>query len=153
MRQQLVLSAIGVVLGSLWSLEATSYGLALAPRPAPGLLPFAAGLTLVATSIAAVVHAAVNPAAYAPQDPWPAGNARTRVVVMAVLVTVYSFVVTRIGYVPATLALIVVATRVMGMKSWAGSAAVASILVLCAGFVFIYLLRVPLPTPWFGATY
>jgi putative tricarboxylic transport membrane protein len=131
-------SAIGLALLAIgYLLAARRYPLDTLATPGPGIVPLGAGLALLALSIWLLVTGRPRPVA----DPalrWPA------IVVSAVLV-LYAAVLPRLGFVVSSFALVVVSSRLMGLRGWWRPAALALGVAAAAYLLFARWLGVPLP--------
>jgi len=138
-------SAVGLALLAIAYLLANRrYPLDTLAVPGPGLFPLIAGLALLA--LAGWQFTIVRPAA-------PGGDARERgesatirgPLVLALVLVVYAALLPRLGFVPVSLALVFVASRLMGRAGWWRPAALAIGVTIASYVVFVTWLGVPLP--------
>lgn len=134
-------SALGLAALALAYLSAgRQYPLDTLAAPGPGVFPLAAGIALLAAAVwmlAAVGRGGADADGDAPPPAPPlALSAALMLFVAAVPFT---------GFLAASLALVVVAARLMGLPGWWRPLALGTGVVLVARVVFVGWLGVPLP--------
>ena len=133
------LAAVGIAAAAL----ALRLGLWTADRPGPGLFPFAVGMLLFATSLAAAIQGRVAEVEGEPVD-------RGRLLRYAAAVAGFGLAMKPLGAVIATVGLLLGVLRGIEKRSWANSLIVAVVLALLSWGVFRHLLSVPLPAGLLG---
>jgi hypothetical protein len=131
-------SAAGLAVLALgYLLAARRYPLDTLATPGPGVLPLAAGLALLALAAWQ---------GFAPGAPAGAGPPLRRApLVMSVVLVLYAAALPGLGFVPASLALVFVTARAMGLAGWWRPAALALGVTAGCRVLFGTWLGVPLP--------
>jgi putative tricarboxylic transport membrane protein len=153
-RSSVILLVIGA--GYLW--YALRYPVETLENPGPGVFPVAVGLLLVVLSalqlvqvgrrlllVARTDRAPGSPSACPTDQPNRAEIGRAPWLMVGVLV-LYLFVVTWIGFLTCTFALVLTCSKLMGTRSWGRAVSLAGGVVLVCYFLFSVWLKVPLPT-------
>ena len=120
------------------------YPLDTLATPGPGLFPLVAGLALLALAgwqLATPRPAGARDARSTAEEPAAVG----RPLVMAAVLIVYAALFPVIGFFAASLALVFVASRLMGLGGWWRPAALALGITALSRVVFVTWLGVPLP--------
>jgi hypothetical protein len=140
------------------------YPLDTLAAPGPGVFPLATGLVLLVLAAGQFAMAGRRSsrgsageagAASGPPGPGPAPaplparpveppDRRAVIALMAALV-VHAATVQTVGFFTASFALVVVASRLMGVRGWWGPAALATGVCLASHVIFVAWLAVPLP--------
>ena len=138
-------SAVGLALLAIaYLLADRRYPLDTLAVPGPGLFPLIAGLALLA--LAGWQFATARPAAHSGDGRARGESAAIRgPLVLALVLVVYAAVLPRVGFVPASLLLVFVASRLMGLAGWWRPAALALGVTIASYVVFVTWLGVPLP--------
>ena len=151
-------SAAGLALLAIgYLLAARRYPLDTLATPGPGVVPLGSGLALLALAVwLFVVAEAARPAraegglfkaraaGTRPTEPAPS-RARWSPVVLAVALVLYAALLPRLGFVVASFALVVVASRLMGAPGWWRPALLALSVTGVGYLLFARWLGVPLP--------
>jgi hypothetical protein len=120
------------------------YPLDTLATPGPGLFPLIAGLALLALAawefVTAAPHRARDPAGGIQEPPSPRGP-----LVMAAVLVLYVAVLPVVGFILASLALVFVSARLMGLGGWWAPAVLALGITLGSRVIFVTWLGVPLP--------
>ena len=160
-------SAAGLALVAIiYLLAGRRYPLETLATPGPGIVPALAGLALLGAAIwLFVVAGSVSPARAAgglpeirvaptrPTEPTlqhPAESAPRRPIqwpalLMAGVLVLYAALLPRLGFVASSFALVVVSSRLMGLKGWWRPVALALGVTGAAYLLFARWLGVPLP--------
>jgi hypothetical protein len=143
-RRRDLLSAGGLaVLAVAYLVASRAYPLDSLATPGPGVFPLAAGLLLLglATGQAAVAARARAEAATPPAD----GSTAFRAWALMALLVGYAAAAGTVGFLAASFALVLVASRLLGATGWLRPAALALGVTIAAYVLFVAWLGVPLP--------
>ena len=138
-------SAIGLAIFAIaYLLVDRRYPLDTLATPGPGIFPLVAGLALLA--LATWQFAAAGP----PSQPKPNRPAEEPAsvgppLVMVGVLILYAALFRVVGFFPASLALVFVSSRLMGLTGWWRPAALALGITAASHVVFVTWLGVPLP--------
>jgi hypothetical protein len=137
-------SALGLAVFALGYLAAgRAYPLDTLAAPGPGVFPLVAGTSLLLLAGWQFATAGRRPAGRRAAD--LAGPPARALPVMAAGLVLYALALPRLGFVPASFALVVLAARLMGCPGWWRPAALALGVVLASRVLFGTWLGVPLP--------
>lgn len=138
-------SAIGLVVFAVAYLGVDRrYPLDTLATPGPGLFPLAAGLALLALAAWQFTVASPRPERAAKR----AAEATESVgspLVMAGVLLLYAALFPLVGFLAASVALVFVSARLMGLAGWWRPAALALGIVAASHVIFVTWLGVPLP--------
>ena len=139
-----VLSAAGLgLVAVVYLLAGRRYSLDTLAAPGPGVFPLAAGALALVLAVGQAARALVRrqdgPAAL------PPGEHRRDLALMIVLLLAYAVAIGTVGFLASSLALVALASRVLGERGWLRSAALALGVTAAAWVVFVGWLGVPLP--------
>jgi len=138
-------SAIGLAIFAIaYLLGDRRYALYTLATPGPGLFPLVAGLALLALAVWQFVVARPR----SEQEPTRPAQEPASIgppLVMAGVLILYAAVFPLIGFFPASLALVFVSSRLMGLAGWWRPAALALGITAVSHVVFVTWLGVPLP--------
>ena len=118
-----------------------AYPLDTLATPGPGIFPLAAGLLLLGLAAGQAVAARRAPRASAPAE----GVATSRVVGLTAALVGYALAAGTVGFLAASFALVLFASRLLGAPGWLRPAALALGVTLGAYVLFVAWLGVPLP--------
>jgi|SRR5207253_1877758 len=144
-------SALGLALLAIgYLLAGRRYALDTLATPGPGIVPVVAGLALLGVAIwLFVVAGSVSPARSVGGLPEtgvaPQRLIKSSQVVLAAALVLYAALLPRLGFVVASFALVVVASRLMGLRGWWRPAALALGVIAASHLLFARWLGVPLP--------
>jgi Tripartite tricarboxylate transporter TctB family len=115
------------------------YPLDTLATPGPGVIPLVAGVALLAAAIWLFIVARARPArevgGLLPRSPF----------VLAAALVPYTALLTRLGFIASSLALAVLASRLMGARGWWRPVVLALGVAAAAHVLFARWLGVPLP--------
>jgi putative tricarboxylic transport membrane protein len=80
-----------------------------------------------------------------PRVAWPPRDGVRRVIVLLAVVALYVAVLPRVGFVPATAALVLSVVRTVGPLSWPRTAVATAVIAVASHIVFRHWLGMPLP--------
>jgi Tripartite tricarboxylate transporter TctB family len=134
-------SAAGLaLLAIMYLLVGRRYPLDTLATPGPGVIPLVAGLALLATAIwLFIVARTARPA----RD--VGGLLPTSPFVLAAALVLYTALLTRLGFIASSFALVVLASRLMGARGWWRPVVLALGVAAAAHLLFARWLGVPLP--------
>jgi hypothetical protein len=118
-----------------------AYPLDTLATPGPGIFPLAAGLLLLGLAAGQAVAAGRAPH----PDPSAGGVAISRVVGLMAALVGYALAAGTLGFLTASFALVLAASRLLGAPGWLRPAALALGVTLGAYLIFVAWLGVPLP--------
>lgn len=130
--------AVFVVINSI------GLGIGLMNNPQPGFFPFTASLSLLIFCFAllAINFKNIN-SAIKPANLWKDLKWRKNIIIIIALI-LHSILLSVIGYIPATFALMIVLFTIEGMKTW--PAIINSALAVFFSYgLFQYIFKIPLP--------
>ena len=116
------------------------YPLDTLATPGPGIFPLAAGLALLGLALWQFLAAR-----RAPPPAGGAGQVTRGPLLMSAALVIYAAALPRLGFLPTSFALVVVAARLMGLEGWWRPAALAVGVTLASRVIFGSWLGVPLP--------
>jgi hypothetical protein len=116
------------------------YPLDTLATPGPGIFPLAAGLALLGLALWQFLAAR-----WAPPPAGAAGQVTRGPLLMSAALVIYAAALPRLGFLPTSFALVVVAARLMGLEGWWRPAALAVGVTLASRVIFGSWLGVPLP--------
>ena len=117
------------------------YPLDTLATPGPGIFPLAAGLALLGLALWQLFSAG---RAALPVDAG-AGQVTRGPLLMSAALVIYAAALPRLGFLPTSFALVVVAARLMGLDGWWRPVALALGITLASRVIFGSWLGVPLP--------
>ena len=136
-------SAVGLALLALGYLfAARRYPLDTLATPGPGIFPLMAGVGLLAAALWQLAGNAATPVA---SEPPTAPPGRAAPAITAIVLVLYAIAFPRVGFLASSFALVVVASRLMGLAGWWRPAALALGITAASHLVFARWLGVPLP--------
>jgi hypothetical protein len=136
-------SAAGLgLLAVAYLLVGREYPLDTLAAPGPGVFPLAAAIALAVLAAWQLVAAGRHPSAPAAAA---AASAQRAPLVMAVALVAYAAALPRLGFLPTSFALVVVAARLMGLPGWWRPGALALGVTAGSRLIFVHWLGVPLP--------
>lgn len=144
-------SAAGLALLALvYLLVGRRYPLDTLATPGPGVVPLGSGLALLALAVwLFVVAGAARPARSVGSLPEtgvaPARRSQWSALIMAAALVLYAALLPRLGFLASSFALVVVASRLMGVPGWWRPAALALGVAGIGYLLFARWLGVPLP--------
>jgi hypothetical protein len=134
-------SALGLAVLALgYLLVGRRYPLDTLATPGPGIFPLAAGLALLALAVWLLVSAARSV-----PDPSGGGGRPRAPLIMAAVLVLYAAALPVLGFLLTSFALVIVATRLMGLDDWWRAAALALGVTAASRLLFGTWLGVPLP--------
>lgn len=144
-------SVFWAVVGMLFCIGGTHYGLRRSGIPGPGFLPFVAGLTLVALSLILLISRLLSRGADAGSmgEPIPSGQALKRVLQALSALCFYALAVERLGFAFTTFLFMVVVLW-LGPRKWTFVLPAAFGATAFFFLLFKVLLNVPLPAGILG---
>jgi hypothetical protein len=136
-------SAAGLgLLAVAYLLAGREYPLDTLAAPGPGVFPLAAGIALVGLAAWQLVAAGRHPAA--PAAAATVSTYRAPLFMAAALIA-YAAALPRLGFLPTSFALVVVAARLMGLPGWWRPGLLALGVTAGSRLIFVHWLGVPLP--------
>lgn len=136
-----VLAAVAVA----YLIAARRYPVDTLATPGPGLFPLVTGGALLVVALwqfAAAGRAERTPAArIADRRP----GSRRNPLILSVALVLFTIALPRLGFVATAFALVLVASRLMGVRSWWRAALLAVGITVASRIVFVSWLGVPLP--------
>jgi hypothetical protein len=147
-RRREALGAVVLLLAAaVYLLYARRYSLATAAEPGPGVFPLASGLLLFVLAGWQGLHACrqrPGPGATSHDLSFrPARDVKPQLMIGALVA--YLLALSWIGFPAATFILVLICSRLMGLREWGRPAALALGIVVCCYFLFAVWLKVPLP--------
>lgn len=126
----LLLGALGLV----FCIGAFRLGFWVDDSPGPGLLPLVVGVLMIPMIVVAM------------REPIPEDETSFKVqpLVAIALILAYALILPRIGFVPATLLMLILWIRGFYRQSWLRAAVCSVSLTVLGLFIFSYLLKVPM---------
>jgi hypothetical protein len=155
-RKDLWSSAVLLLIGGGYLLYDLRYALDTLANPGPGVFPLAVGLLLMSlgaaqlfqsgrlllTRRAAKPDSPLDSPAEPPKEAWAE---RVPWLMVGILI-LYLMVVSWIGFLTSTFALVILCSKLMGTRGWIGPIALAVGILVSCHFLFSVWLHVPLPT-------
>jgi hypothetical protein len=136
-------SAAGLgLLAAAYLLVGREYPLDTLAAPGPGVFPLVAAIALVLLAAWQLVAAGRHPPPTAAAAVAPGRRAS---LVMAVALVAYAASLPRLGFLPTSFALVVVAGRLMGLPGWWRPGLLALGVTAGSRLIFVHWLGVPLP--------
>jgi hypothetical protein len=117
------------------------YPLDTLANPGPGVFPLAAGVALLALALGQLVAPGRGSSAARSAAPGPTRAS----LLMAATLCLFAAALPRVGFLPASLALVFLAARLMGLPGWWRPAALAAGVTLACRVLFVSWLGVRLP--------
>lgn len=112
-------------------------------QPGAAVFPVAVGAILLFTSLLLIGHARSVPAKEMVEI--PDGANRFRVLTLIGLFVAYAVLLPNVGFIAATFAFLLLASRTVGGASWLRCAILAGVVSVGAFWIFAHELHVPLP--------
>jgi hypothetical protein len=152
-RRDLASAAGLAVLAIAYLVAGRAYPLDTLAAPGPGVFPLAVGVLLLGLAIgqgaAALRRAGRQPGSLAPSTSGdgPAGEpgASGRVLALTGVLVAYAVAAGLVGFLPASFALVLVSSRLLGARDWLRPALLAGGVTAAAYVIFVLWLAVPLP--------
>ena len=141
MLRSLLAGAVVAAFGIFVALIALTYPLGSAFRPGPGFVPLGVGLCLVALGISVAVEDLRADAAPPRDETAPVW--RPMIASVAGLV-VFALLLDRVGYVPASILMVLVVARGEAGRNWLTDLAIAAFMAVFGTVVFIWGLGLPI---------
>ncbi len=142
-RVVIILSAVCMVLGIFYVIEAFSFGMGKMRRPGPALFPVCVGILFSLSALGTGIDAIRNPSQKKlelPKGPY----GRNLLLIMASTLG-YAIVFSFSGYLLAGALLTLAALHSMGVRAWVYKVGVAIAMTLASYLLFEIVLGVPLP--------
>ena len=130
------------LLAAAYLLAGREYPLDTLAAPGPGVFPLAAAIALAVLAAWQLVAAGRHPSA---PSAAAAASAQRAPLVLAVALVAYAAALPRLGFLPASFALVVVAARLMGLPGWWRPGVLALGVTAGSRLIFVHWLGVPLP--------
>jgi len=137
--------ALGLIFALLYLFEGRNLALGRLRAPGPGIFPLVVGVIFALVSIGVIADALLAKTAGAAS--FPKGEDLKRLLVTFAAFFVYVLLINVLGFLIATLLLVIFYTRTVGRISWlqAGASAIGITLVVWAVFVLVLGVKLPLP--------
>jgi hypothetical protein len=139
------------VLGVVIAWQARAHGMGTFAEPGPGMIAFGLGVGMALIGVGRAFAAA--PEAHRPPDAQSQGAPREvpwRVIALCALLAAYFLLLSPLGYMLSTFALLLVLLTAFSGIRWPVAAAVALLFVLASWAVFKLALKVQLPAGLLG---
>lgn len=143
-----VAGALGLAFALLYLSEGRELALGRMAAPGPGVFPLIVGIIFALVSISVIADALFSKDAGSLS--FPKGEDRRRLVIVFIAFAVYAALFNVVGFPIATVALVVLFTRLVGNISWLKAVACGVGVMLLVWGAFVLLLGVRLPTGMWG---
>jgi hypothetical protein len=150
MRRELIVNALMIVVGAIFSIESLRLGIGGIHRPGPGMLPLFTGIALGLVATFSLIKYLVMTKGNNGQDDKFFGHAIYNVIIISISLVAYVLLLPWLGYLTATVMLLVFLFKAGGFRKWGwillSSLATSSVTYL----VFSYWLHLRFPQGIFG---
>lgn len=136
-------SIFWAVLGLVIALKSLAYQVGTLGHPAPGFLPFWAGICIVLLSCASVINSLRRPSTAPPFFEQEGG--RRRMLITFISLSVYILLVSHLGFLISTLLLLGFLLKTIYPQSWLRTVLFSVLVSVLSFVVFEHWLKVPLP--------